>query len=55
MAIERLILVDRAIFVLEGAPECTVALVPLFNPAVSPRNMALVCEKATPGPVPGPG
>ena len=45
MAIERVLLLDRAVFLLEELPESRVELVPLFAPRLSPRNMAVVCEK----------
>jgi len=46
-AVERLLLLDRFFYLREEHPDCVVELRPLFDPAISPRNMALLCIKAT--------
>jgi len=52
MAIERIIHLDRAIYLHEAlgglgheVPEGSIQIKPLFDPAVSPRNTAIVCTK----------
>ncbi|BFZ02441.1 hypothetical protein BsWGS_05480 [Bradybaena similaris] len=42
-AVETLILLDRALFLLENGLHC--AVVPIFDPTISPRNFALLATK----------
>jgi len=43
--LERLILLDRQLYLLEHGFECS--LVPLFDPRISPRNMALISSTSS--------
>lgn len=43
--IEALILYDRALYIRERLPTVQLALIPVFDPLLSPRNMALVAIK----------
>ena len=47
--IESLIILDRALFLVESADVSTVQVRPLFNPADSPRNFCLIASRGTTG------
>jgi hypothetical protein len=46
--VETLIILDRSLFIKEKVEESTVKIVPIFDPFISPRNLAIVAEKNVP-------
>ncbi|ODM91699.1 Protein RRNAD1 [Orchesella cincta] len=43
--VETAVLLDRSLFVKEQVPNSNVEIIPIFNPNVGPRNLAIVCVK----------
>lgn len=44
--VESLVLLDRGIFALRSCSTAAVRIQPLFNPTISPRNLAIIVEKS---------
>lgn len=43
--LETLILLDRLLFLQEQGDSIEVFMLPIFNPSISPRNVALIAKK----------
>ncbi|CAL8108792.1 unnamed protein product [Orchesella dallaii] len=43
--IETAVLIDRSLFVKEQAPNSNVEILPIFDPNIGPRNLAILCVK----------
>lgn len=43
--LETLILLDRLLFLQEQGDSVEAVMLPIFNPSVSPRNVALIAKK----------
>ena len=45
--VESLLLIDRVLYIREQVPGAVVNLLPIFDPIVSPRNIAIVSMKCS--------